>query len=70
MQYINILVFGLLIPAECPGVPASVLQPRNTWPNVSEYDEQARKLAAMFVQNFVQFADAVPKEVLEAGPKI
>jgi phosphoenolpyruvate carboxykinase (ATP) len=47
-----------------------VLQPRNTWPNVSEYDEQARKLAAMFVQNFVQFADAVPKEVLEAGPKI
>ncbi|PKN87605.1 MAG: phosphoenolpyruvate carboxykinase (ATP) [Chloroflexi bacterium HGW-Chloroflexi-8] len=63
-------VFGLLIPAECPGVPASVLQPRNTWPNVSEYDEQARKLAAMFVQNFVQFADAVPKEVLEAGPKI
>lgn len=70
VEFIPDPVFGLLIPAECPGVPASVLQPRNTWPNIREYDEQAKKLAAMFVQNFIQFADAVPKEVLDAGPKI
>ena len=24
-------IFGVAIPTECPGVPAEVLNPRNTW---------------------------------------
>lgn len=61
-------VFGVRIPRNCPGVPAEVLQPRNTWPHPQDYDAQAKKLAEMFIQNFAQFAEAVPEEVLRAGP--
>jgi phosphoenolpyruvate carboxykinase (ATP) len=61
-------VFGVLIPRSCPGVPPEVLQPRSTWPDPEDYDAQAKKLAGMFVQNFAQFADSVPAEVLRAGP--
>src|SRR5688572_25741676 len=42
-------VFNLDMPRTCPGVPDSVLNPRNTWPDAAQYDEQAKKLAGMFV---------------------
>jgi phosphoenolpyruvate carboxykinase (ATP) len=62
-------VFNLDMPAACPGVPESVLNPRNTWPDPSRYDEQATKLARMFVENFKTFESSVPASVKEAGPK-
>jgi len=43
--------FGLQIPKECPGVPADILNTRNTWSNQADYDAQAKKLAGMFVDN-------------------
>ncbi len=63
-------VFGFMVPQSCPGVPAEVLNPRTTWPDSSAYDEQAKKLARMFNDNFQQFCDAVPEEVLNAGPTV
>lgn len=62
-------IFGLQIPRSCPNVPVEVLNPRNTWPDPSKYDSQARNLAAMFIANFEKYRDAVPLEVLHAGPK-
>ncbi len=62
-------VFGVGVPASCPGVPASVLQPRTTWEDPAAYDEKARDLAARFRQNFTQFADSVPEEIAAAGPR-
>ncbi|NPV85369.1 MAG: phosphoenolpyruvate carboxykinase (ATP) [Anaerolineae bacterium] len=62
-------VFGVLVPQACPNVPAEVLNQRNTWPDPRAYDEQARKLAAMFQKNFDQFPTAA-LEVREAGPKV
>jgi phosphoenolpyruvate carboxykinase (ATP) len=41
-------VFGLQVPKLCPGVPDKVLDPRETWQNKQAYDEQARKLKAMW----------------------
>jgi phosphoenolpyruvate carboxykinase (ATP) len=61
-------VFGLHVPVEVPGVPAEVLQPRETWADKDAYDAQARELAAMFQHNFAQFADQVSPEVRDAGP--
>jgi phosphoenolpyruvate carboxykinase (ATP) len=61
-------IFGVLVPQSCPGVPTEVLNPRSTWADPAAYDEQAQKLAAMFKDNFAQFADEVPPEVLAAGP--
>jgi phosphoenolpyruvate carboxykinase (ATP) len=63
-------VFGLQVPTACPGVPAEVLQPRSTWSDQAAYDEQARKLARMFVENFRTFADGVSPEILAAAPSI
>ena len=56
-------------PRAAPGVPAEVLDPRSTWADKAAYDTQAKKLAAMFVENFKTFADDVDGRVVEAGPK-
>ena len=61
-------IFNLSVPQTCPGVPAEVLKPRNTWKDQTAYDAQARKLAQMFADNFKMFeADAAP-DVKAAGP--
>lgn len=61
-------IFGLAIPTEVAGVPSPVLNPRATWKDGAAYDEQARKLAKMFRENFEKFGsvDSVTKD---AGPK-
>ena len=60
--------FGLHVPTQVPGVPAEVLQPRDTWADGGAYDAAANELAAMFKRNFEQFADRVAREVSAAGP--
>jgi phosphoenolpyruvate carboxykinase (ATP) len=63
-------VFGLEIPAAVPEVPSNLLDPRRTWSDPAAYDAQARKLAAMFRENFEQFRAQVPAAVTEAGPLV
>jgi len=62
-------VFGLHIPKHVPDVPDEVLRPRDTWQDPEAYDAQASKLARMFRDNFETFADQLPAEVREAGPR-
>jgi phosphoenolpyruvate carboxykinase (ATP) len=62
-------IFNIDVPTTCPGVPDSVLDPRSTWPDAGKYDEQARKLAGMFVENFKTFEKDVAPAVKDAGPK-
>jgi phosphoenolpyruvate carboxykinase (ATP) len=53
--------FGLAIPKTVPDVPSEVLNPRNAWSDTAAYDAQARKLAALFEENFRRFeAHAAP----------
>ncbi|HYC01962.1 MAG TPA: phosphoenolpyruvate carboxykinase [Azospirillaceae bacterium] len=59
--------FGLLVPEGCEGVPAEVLQPKNTWTDKRAYDETAREVAKRFEANFTQFADHVDANVKAAG---
>jgi phosphoenolpyruvate carboxykinase (ATP) len=63
-------VFGFEVPQLCPGVPDSVLNPRETWADGNAYDVQVRKLAGLFAKNFESFADRAAPEVVAAGPKI
>lgn len=62
-------IFGLLIPDAVPGVPDSILNPRNTWPNPASYDQQARTLAQLFIENFEQYRHAASPEVIDAAPR-
>src|SRR5260370_39590279 len=41
-------VFCLLVPPECPDVPAEMLKPRDTLPDPAPYESQPHKLAALF----------------------
>ena len=62
-------IFNVDVPVTCPGVPEQVLRPRQTWANASDYDAQARKLAAMFSRNFEAFAAPATADVVAAGPR-
>jgi phosphoenolpyruvate carboxykinase (ATP) len=70
VDYIPHPIFGMLMPIECPGVPAEVLNPRNTWDDPKEYDEKAKNLAHQFITNFKKYADHAGEEILAAAPKI
>jgi phosphoenolpyruvate carboxykinase (ATP) len=48
VEYRTDPIFGLHVPKVCPGVPPEILDPRQTWQNKEAYDEQARKLKAMW----------------------
>lgn len=61
-------IFGLAVPKHIQGVPDKLLRPRQTWTSPAAYDEQAMKLAQMFLANFKQFESGVTSEVLAAGP--
>ncbi len=63
-------IFGVEVPTACPGVPAEVLQPRETWPDPEAYDRQAHELARMFAENFRQFEDGLTEGIRSAGPLV
>jgi phosphoenolpyruvate carboxykinase (ATP) len=62
-------VFGVAVPTRVPSVPDEVLDPRRTWSDQAAYDEQARKLAEMFADNFSRLGATVSDEVRAAGPQ-
>ena len=52
VEYQEDSLFHILVPKSCPGVPANILNPRDTWPDRKAYDERARKLAGEFAAHF------------------
>ena len=63
------VVFGLNIPISLNGVESSILNPRDSWDDTSEYDDNALKLAQYFIDNFNKYGQEV--EYLQvAGPSL
>ena len=60
--------FGFDVPQDCSGVPAHILDPRQTWEDPQAYDRQAAALVQKFKDNFAQFVGVVSPEVAAAGP--
>jgi phosphoenolpyruvate carboxykinase (ATP) len=61
-------IFGVGVPAECPGVPQEILQPRRSWADTAAYDATARKLVDLFHANFKKYESGVSAEITGAGP--
>lgn len=62
-------IFGFEVPQSLPGVDDHLLNPRNAWKDVDKYDETAKKLAGMFVENFEQFSGMGSMDYSKFGPR-
>ncbi len=62
--------FHIRIPVSCPGVPAEILQPRNTWKDPEAFAARALKLAGEFSAHFDRaYGDkGLPEAVLRQCP--
>jgi len=65
----TIPVFNLSVPTSLPAVDATILDPRNSYADASEWDARAVKLASLFIDNFAQYTDTDGgKKLVSAGP--
>jgi len=63
--------FNLEIPKTLDGVETKVLNPRNTWADKNAFDEQAKKLASMYVENFKKYLTLESEfDFTAAGPQV
>jgi phosphoenolpyruvate carboxykinase (ATP) len=63
-------IFGFQVPTSCPGVPAEILDPKNTWSDKAAYDSKQKDLAARFAKNFQKYADQASEKIRAAAPRI
>ena len=64
-------LFGLAMPTALPGVDDSILDPRDTYAERSEWEAKARDLAARFVAHFEQYTDTDSgRALVAAGPSL
>ena len=62
-------IFNVDFPTACPNVPDEMLDARGLWADKDAYDAQARRLAAMFQENFAKKYPNMPQSIVDAGPK-
>lgn len=68
-EFVTDPYFGLRVPTAVEGVPSELLIPAKTWADPAEYEQKAKDLVSRFVENFKKYTH-MPKEVVEAGPKL
>jgi len=62
---------NLEIPTSLPNVTEGILDPRNTYADVSEWEAKARDLGARYIKNFEQYCDTEEgKRLVAAGPQL
>jgi len=67
----KIPMFDLEVPTALPGVDPKILDPRDTYADVSEWETKAKDLAGRFVKNFVKYTgNDAGKALVEAGPQL
>ncbi|EKN4004985.1 phosphoenolpyruvate carboxykinase (ATP) [Yersinia enterocolitica] len=64
-------IFDLAVPMALPGVDPAILDPRDTYADVAQWQEKAEDLAKRFTTNFDKYTDTPAGAALvSAGPKI
>ena len=67
----KIPLFNLEVPTELPGVNPAILDPRDTYADVTVWEDKAKDLAARFVKNFVKYTgNDAGKALVKAGPQL
>ena len=67
----SIPMFNLEVPTELPGVDTNILDPRNTYADVSEWEVKAKDLAGRFIKNFAKYeGNDAGKALVAAGPQL
>ena len=62
--------FNFEVPTELPGVDSGILDPRDTYANVADWEAKAADLAARFTKNFVKYTgNEAGKALVAAGPE-
>ena len=62
--------FDFEVPTSLPGVDSKILDPRDTYANVADWEAKAQDLAGRFVKNFVKYeTNPAGKALVKAGPK-
>ena len=70
-KFESIPYFNLQVPTALPGVDSSILDPRNTYEDASEWDKRANDLAQRFIDNFVKYTDnQAGLALVTAGPQL
>ena len=66
----TIPVFNFEVPTALPGVDPAILDPRDTYANVADWETKAADLANRFVKNFVKYTgNEAGKALVSAGPE-
>jgi phosphoenolpyruvate carboxykinase (ATP) len=64
-------IFNLAIPQHIAGVDTAILDPRNSYDDVGQWQEKANTLAELFTSNFEKFTNTpAGKALVSAGPDI
>ena len=64
-------IFNLEVPLALPGVDSSILDPRDTYEDVSEWQAKAEKLGKLFIDNFAGFTDNEEgRSLVASGPQL
>ena len=67
----KIPVFDFEVPTALPGVDPNILDPRDTYADVKEWETKANDLAGRFIKNFAKYeGNEAGKALVAAGPKL
>ena len=70
-EFKKLPIFDLSVPQSLNGADSGILNPQDTYSDYSQWEDKAKKLAKLFVDNFEVYTDTKEgKELLKVQPKV
>ena len=68
-ESVTLPIFNLVMPTTLPGVETKILDPRNSYTQIEEWQTKAENLAELFIDNFDQYTDTDHgRALVSSGP--